>query len=170
MASHITVKNLSHLYTIQNHEEGEMAYVEDIKKIYTWQSDDWQEVDVENKGLKLNLYELNKNVISQLKPMLSQEIQKKGQTDIFEFFNATVPNTHYMLLCREFNYYTIFESSSDGEMNFVDSVLDIVKSLGPIYSIDKADGAIEFWIKPEGADEPMVFILFPYDAGVIYYV
>ena len=39
------------------------------------------------------------------------------------------------------------------------------------YSIenDSTGGALEIWIKPEGEETPLVFYLFPYDQGVVYY-
>lgn len=160
---------------MQNHEDGELAYVEDEKKIYTWHSEDgWQPIDVENKGLELNLYELNKNIINQLQPMAHENICNKSEL-IFNFFTNTVPNKHYMLLCKEYNYYTIFEAvlpddNYNYEDDFVSAVLGVVEELGPVYAIEEAETAIEFWIKPEDYDEPIVFILFPYDAGVVYYV
>lgn len=168
MAQHITVKNLNHLYAIQNHEDGEMAYVEDEKKIYIWQPEDgWRPIETENQGLELNLYELNKNIIGQFQIMTHEDIYDKSGI-IFEFFTNTAPNKHYMLLCKEYNYYTIFEAvlpedNYNYEEDFVSAVLGIVEELGSIYAIEEAETAIEFWIKPEGYDEPMVFILFPYD-------
>lgn len=173
MASYITVKDLNHLYAMQNHEENEIAYVEDLKKIYSWQdSDGWQELNVENKGLQLNLYELNKNIMSQMNPMTKEDIYNKSG-EIFEFYTEVAPNDYYMLLCREYNYYTLFAPDfrykNHGEDDFVSAVLSIIEELGPVYSIEKTETAIEFWIKPEGSETPLAFYLFPYDAGVVYY-
>lgn len=175
MASHITVKDLNHLYAMQNHEDGELAYVESEKKIYSWHPEvGWQLVEVNNKGLELDLYSLNKNIIGQLQPMTHEDVCNKSNI-IFDFFTNTAPNKHYMLLCKEYNYYTIFEAvmpenSYNYEEDFVDAVLSIVEEVGLVYAIEEAESAVEFWIKPEKYDEPMVFILFPYDAGVVYYV
>lgn len=170
MASHIQVKNLQHLEALQIHEENELAYVEDIKKVYCWTAEKgWQPVDIENKGLELNLYEINKNIIGQLKPLTRDKLFDKFNI-IFSFFTSTHPNTHYMLLCREYNYYTIFEPATSATEDFTDAVLGIAADLGEVYAIEEAESALEFWIKPEGCDSPMVFILFPYDAGVVYYV
>lgn len=40
MSKYLTVKNLQHLYALQNHEDGEFAYVEEDKKIYVWHPED----------------------------------------------------------------------------------------------------------------------------------
>ena len=76
-----------------------------------------------------------------------------------------------MLLCRDFNYYTIF--NYDSMLSFPDfssAVCTIITELGDVYSIDLLeDGAMEIWIKPTGEESPYAFYLFPYDAGVVYY-
>ena len=63
----VIVANKASLYALQNHEPGEMAYCEDTGEIYIWDEEyGWSLMTAENKGLELNLYDLNKNVISQL--------------------------------------------------------------------------------------------------------
>lgn len=91
---------------------------------------------------------------------------------IFEDLHRTSMNTHYMLLCKEYNYYTIFECDSMLNMpTFGAAVCEIVSNIGEVYSIDLTENedAIEIWIKPEGKESPMAFYLFPYDSGVVYY-
>lgn len=82
-----------------------------------------------------------------------------------DFYNKT-DNNHYMLLCKEYNYYTIFELEDMLQFpDFAGAVSDIISELGNVYSIenDSTGGAIEIWIKPEGEETPLVFYLFPYD-------
>lgn len=75
-----------------------------------------------------------------------------------------------MLLCNEYNYYTIFEEERI-VMNipFSDTVIEIITDLGDIYSIEPTEenDAVEIWIKITEKETPMVFYLFPYDAGVV---
>lgn len=78
-------------------------------------------------------------------------------------------NNHFMLLSNEYHYYTLFEKHPDAELSFVDSILDIIQDLGKVYSIDEVNDGIEFWIKPINCAEPIIFMLFPYDRGVVYY-
>lgn len=58
------VPTLSALYALQNHEEGEIIYCEEDSKIYSWQEDGWGPVEFENKGISMNLYDLNKSIIN----------------------------------------------------------------------------------------------------------
>lgn len=128
-----------------------------------------------SKGLELNLYDLNKNLMNQMEPWSKEKLWGDGSNIIFNFFTTEPFDKHYMLLCKEYNYYTIFEADMDLYSavtdDFTSTVLDIVEELGPVYSIDKTEnGALEFWIKPAGKSEPLMFLLFPYDGGVVYYV
>ena len=44
------------------YKEGEIAYIEDEQKYYKLDADGWKEfdVDIDNQGLSISLYELNK--------------------------------------------------------------------------------------------------------------
>lgn len=164
----IEVKTLAILNSIQkNNKENEIAFCEETQKYYTWKNK-WQEVKLKNDGVKMNLYDLNKSIIGQLKPLTKEQIYQKGQ--IIENMHNANQNIHYMLLCKEYNYYTIFEANTDPIITFKSAVCDIINELGDVYSIEyKDEAAIELWIKPLGEEEPLVFYLFPYDQGVVYY-
>ena len=118
--------------------------------------------------VELNLYDLNKSVINQLEPMTLDEIIDKLNL-IGEYYHKS-DNSFHMLLCKDYNYYTIFAPDDIVILDFIASVYDIIVNLGAVYSIENTeDGAIEIWIKPEGEEMPYAFYLFPYDAGVVYY-
>ena len=118
--------------------------------------------------IELNLYDLNKSVINQLEPMTQDEII--DNLNFIEEYYHKSDNSFHMLLCKDYNYYTIFAPDDIITIEFTATVYDIIVSLGTIYSIENTeDGAIEIWIKPEGEEMPYAFYLFPYDAGVVYY-
>ena len=168
----IVVTNLKTLKALKNHTNGELAYVKETKEIYTWveEKNEWIKVEAANgQGLELNLYDLNKSIISQLTPMTKEEIfSKEDMLNDYRYFSE---NTHYMLLCKDFNYYTIFSYSVMPSFEtFGKAIITIISELGEIYSIEQLqDGAIEIWIKPVEEESPYAFYLFPYDAGVVYY-
>ena len=167
---YLVVQNKDQLFALQNHEPGEMALCSDTNEIYCWDEETgWSPINVEGKGLELNLYDLNKNIIEQLNPLTTNEVSMKMSL-INEYYQKA-NNTYHMLLCRDFNYYTIF--SYDSMLTFPDfagAVCTIITELGDVYSIELLeDGAMEIWIKPTGEESPYAFYLFPYDAGVVYY-
>lgn len=116
----------------------------------------------------MNLYELNKTLVNQLKPLTKEDIYNKEKEIIA--LHKRFDNKHYMLLCNEYNYYTIFEEERI-VMNkpFSDTVIEIITELGEVYSIEttESNDAIEIWIKIAEEETPMVFYLFPYDTGVV---
>ena len=77
-------------------------------------------------------------------------------------------DSYFMLLCRDIQYYTVFNITEDKFLNaFADEVIDCLHDIGAIKSIDFAlDNSAEIWVQPVG-EEPMVMYLFPYDKGVI---
>lgn len=164
---HIVVPNLTSLYALQNHEEDELAYVEDTKQVFCWKENDWQEVKTKNKGLELNLYDLNKNIIDQMEPLTADELIEK--IDLINGLRKKVKNQYYMLLCHEYRYYTIFARELNCKYNLGGIVIQLASALGNVYSIEEASGdtAIELWIKPNNYDSPLIFYLFPYDQGVV---
>ena len=167
---YLVVQNKSQLFALQNHKPGEMALCADTNEVYFWnEGTGWNLINVETKGLELNLYDLNKNIIEQLNPLTMNEVSMKMSLINEYYQNAN--NTYHMLLCRDFNYYTIFNYDSMLTLpDFADAVCTIITELGDVYSIELLeDGAMEIWIKPTGEESPYAFYLFPYDAGVVYY-
>lgn len=170
---YLQVQNLNQLYAIQNHQPGEMAYVIETNEIMIWDElTGWTKVEVNQDKLNtlgLNLYELNKSVVGQLKPMTISQVSAK--IGLLTEYHRNSHNIHYMLLCRDYNYYTLFECDTMLSFpDFASAVCTIITELGAVYSIEQLeDGAVEIWIQPTGEDTPYAFYLFPYDAGVVYY-
>jgi hypothetical protein len=165
-----TVKRKSEINNLTECQLGEIVFCEDTHEYYMRGEDCWMELAIDkDAGLNLNLYDLNKSIISQLKPLEKADIFSK--VEIIKNLRYSSKNKHYMLLCKDYSYYTIFEEKENDEFfNLSDAVLTIAFELGDVYSIEKTgDGAIEIWIKPTGEEEPYAFYLFPYDAGVVYY-
>ena len=162
-------------------KQADVAWCEEDKLYYKFEDDVWQniksltpedETNQEDNKInqpQVNLYELNKMLINQMKPLDKKVLNDKKQ--IIKNLHKTTNNNHYMLLCKDYNYYTLFESESILRKSFEDLVIDIVSNLGEVYSIDEtADQvALEIWVKPEGETMPLAFYLFPYDQGVVYY-
>ena len=181
----LIVPTVAALYALQNHIEGECVYCEEDKKVYCWSEyDGWGPINFENKGVSYeNRYRNCKR--SENAPHYRRcaylrnpgrgaralrKIQKK--IELFEELKATSMKLHYMLLCKDYNYYTIFEDDSMLNMpNFGVAVSEIITNLGKVISIDftESKDAIEIWLIPDGEESAFAFYLFPYDAGVVYY-
>lgn len=121
--------------------------------------------------ISVNLYDLNKSIVSQLDETISTE-------DFYKKIIAMYKNTknnYYFLYSKEISYFTLFsfkEDKDEYDGNFGEIVLSCFPSIfGKTWSIVSAelvseDQAIEIWIK-DSKQEAFVFYLFPYDGGVI---
>lgn len=169
----MTVETLQELEALKPEDvspKDDMIYCRETSKIYHFNEEGKIEnIALSGEPLKLNNYEMNKQIVAQLTPMDDIKIQQKTQM-LNTFFNDT-RNTFYMLLCKEYNYYTLFVKEKNGtNKNFGKIVVEILQEFnGEIYAIDKVDSAVEIWIKPQNETEPYVFYLFGYDRGVVYY-
>ena len=160
----IEVETYKILKSLPNHEEGEIAYItkEDQKYQYT-EEKGWQVYKAPSVA-EMNLYDLNKSLISQLPDL--EDFEEARQ--LITGYHVNENQSYYMLLFRDLNYYTIFHvNSKDEHPTFENEVLECIKELGTVKSITKCEsgGSIECWIQRD--EEVTVGYLFGYDGGVI---
>ena len=117
-------------------------------------------------NLQMNLYDLNKQIIAQM-PALDEEGIEYSLMTIMAYIKNT-KNQFYMLLCKDINYYTIFNiSTAITEPYACEEVIACAREWGVIKSVEITDNnAVEIWVQDED-NEARVMYLFPYDAGVI---
>ena len=157
------VSSVAELNSLQNVSDGDLILVDNDKQVYCCKNGELTPIS-SDANLNLSLYDLNKNIISQLEPLDLNEIGEK--MSLFKDFYNKTDNKHYMLLCKEYNYYTIFECDSMLNMpTFGAAISEVISNVGEVYSIEATENkdAVEIWIKPEGEETPLVFYLFPYD-------
>lgn len=115
-----------------------------------------------NGGINLSLYEMNKQVISQLPEIEDIAVL----TPIRKYKNKD--GKYFMLLCRDLNYYTLFVIDLESDVRIEQEVLECLKELGRIKSVEEFEdkNLVEIWVQPENSD-PVVMYFFNYDRGVI---
>ena len=123
-----------------------------------------------NGGVSMSLYELNQDIIKSM-PMADAE-RLAAIKDEINAFDSAHKNIHYMFLCNELHYYTIFEGIHIGASEFASlgsAVISLIEEMEKqIVTADAFEGRYEIWLKDEN-DEPHVYLLFPYDKGVVTY-
>lgn len=162
----IRVSNLNSLNALQQHEEGEIAWVEDVEKFYVW-NDGWTILDTKNTGVNLSLYEVNKQVIAQM-PTLSGADLEAARLTLSHYVNGLDhSDDYYMLLCYDLRYFTMFARDQKYEENIVDAIMDCLSYVGEVKSVEEsADGqAIEIWVTKD--EEAYVMYFFDYGRGVV---
>lgn len=167
------VKNIHELENSpQNFYAGQVCYDQDNQKLMVYKDSKWiplnnnAKLNTEGSGIEINLYDLNKNIMSQLKPLSDEKLKELKK--LILTFDDTIDNTYYMLLCRERNYYTTFVKNGCIGINAInESVIDCLHDLGEIISGELTEDktAIEFWIKAD--DTAYCVYFFGYDAGVV---
>ena len=120
-----------------------------------------------NGHLQMDLYELNKQIISQL-PILTQE-EIENQKDLIVDYHNNNQGKYYMMLCNELKYYTIFaikpEANDYFEDEVIDCLYDFVDNIKSIEYDNENKKAIEIWFTKN--EETYVMYLFDYTQGVI---
>lgn len=165
----LKVQTKAELEALQNHEEGEVIFVEEDNQYMIYHGEQWWPVQTRmtEDGLQVNLYELNKQIIAQL-PAIEDWTEA---TDAINTWMAGQDSKYFMLLGREINYYTIFaKQDADAEFGtFFDAIKACLDSIGPVHVIDadSPENAIEIWIEYQG--EMTCIILFGFDKGVVSY-
>jgi len=143
-----------------------------------------EKVRVENpeKIADMSLYDLNKDIIAQMKNLTSTEIKKRMK--IIRSWLYHNPAKYYALICWDYNYVTIFHFPSDNYDAQVNEIQEILTALGPIKAIDPHNNgqaveahqiedhitdvdAFEIWLTWYEEDGARLFMLFPYDGGIV---
>ena len=153
---------------VNNFHIGEIIYLTDEEKVVMFNGTDFVDVPtdakIEGNGLNMTLYELNKSIISQL-PVKTTPAEQKPSRDVIDNFFKKHNCKHYMLLCKDISYYTIFQYSSDNRMTDFDTlghaVLDCLLDVGKLVCADllEDDSAIEIWVRTS-EDENLCMYLF----------
>ena len=116
----------------------------------------------------LTNYDLNKMVIKQL-PAKTTNGQLIEEKSLLRQFDNICMNKYYMLLCNDIHYYTVINhTDNSNESTFYNIVIELLQDNGDIKLIDwasKDHEAIECWI--ENSTDVYMFMLFPYDWGVV---
>lgn len=141
--------------------EGEVMQNAEDGHYYVWHEGQWTAIKMDRSGFEMGLYDMNKQIISQLPDLTDWD---RVETTLLDFDNKWY-NDYYMLYGKEISYFTVFkikESSVFGR-----EVIDVIKNVGAVKAIDltEAADAIEVWVIYK--DEPTCLYLFPYDSGIV---
>ena len=141
--------------------EGEMCQTPE-GKLMIWHDNAWQEIKLEGGGINMGLYDINKQIISQM-PIL--EDFEKAMDDIWTLYE-TYHNKYFMLYGKEISYFTVFKIIEPQYLG--EDVLDCCLNVGLVKAMDLTvtGDAVEIWVQPQDG-EPTCLYLFPYDSGII---
>lgn len=163
----ITVRHYKDLKALQNHGEGEVAYVQKDKQGYIYHDGKWVLIKANESGIKMNLYEINKSIYSQMDP-LSDDSLEYLKKDI----DKGLTKNYYLLYGKEISYFTLFERKSEiTQETLGEAVLSCLQDFEKIYSYEFKDdeGVVEIWVHNSDNNLATLLKLFNYENGVVYY-
>lgn len=144
-----------------NPQEGEIMQNSIDNKFYIYKDGNWMLINMDSSGINMGLYDMNKQIISQLPVLTDLEDKKYTINSLHAKFN----NEFYMLYGKEISYFTLFKI--EDSTYFGNEVVDCLNNIGDIKAIDltEANDAIEIWVQ-DGENVTCLY-LFPYDNGVV---
>lgn len=124
----------------------------------------------------VSMYDFNRANMGKL-PLLDEEGIEGAKNVVRKFLTRQTENFYYMLLNHENRYFTLFEFThnikSDDRINtMADDVIECMLNCGfGIIDIneDEIGMALEVWVKDIETEAVHMYLLFPYDFGVIKY-
>ena len=172
MKEKIVIATIKDLFSLKDIEPNTVVFVEDKEAYYIkddanlWRQIEFNEQLDVHSNVQMNLYDMNKSIISQLPALteLSDKIKLINQ------FAKDIPNRFYMMYGKEISYFTVFmEDMVNNDETLGEVVVDCLSYVGPVHSIEltAAADAVEIWVKPEGAEDVTCLYLFPYNTGIV---
>lgn len=143
-------------------DEGEIIQNPDGEYLI-WKDGNWNKINVEGSNISMGLYDMNKQIISQLPSLTTDDLLEK--LPLVEELHNKYNNEYYMLYGKEISYFTLFKLKQ--VESFPHEAIDCLQNIGPIKAIDLTEDkdAIEAWAMAD--DEATCLYLFPYDMGVV---
>lgn len=148
-------------------KDGELAHLEKEEKMFVWKDDNWSELKTEgHSNVQMTMYEVNKQIMSQLPGHNKDEIKKDIET-INKFYEVE-KSSFYMLLCKEESYYTVLKRNNDTSDRLGPTVIDLLIEIDhSILSVENLNNAeVEIWSRDK-EDNIWCSHLFNYDIGVV---
>lgn len=164
------IEQVEKLEDILEPYHGQTVWCSDEDCVYRFDAvEGWQKVPEDNTEaeINMNIYEMNKQIIGQLEILDEATMAEKGK--LVRDFVSSWGNKYYMLLCRELNYYTLFDINLKDADETVEEVLfECSNAIGEIKSVEVTSDecAIEIWVTNED-NETYAMYFFPYDNGVV---
>lgn len=109
------------------------------------------------EGPKMTFYEYNQSLMANEKPLPAEILSQKIKEVIYDYTFKNIGNnceqTHFMLLCKDINYYTIF-NYIEGEEALSSAFLDCIKNVGEVLNIElnTENNTPEIWVRTSNGD------------------
>ena len=150
-------------FSTENLETGQIVQTDEGVYIF-----DGSELKKVNGDLNLSLYDMNKQIISQLPAYTPKQLEEAKDLIVKYITDYQHKDEYYMLLCHDIHYFTVFVRHTNPKENIEDALLDCINNVGDIKSIEYSsdEQALEIWVTdPNGESYAMYF--FDYGRGIV---
>ena len=130
--------------------ENQIAWIIDERKNMIYKNNEWSDIAIKSPegGVSISLYELAKTAVSQL-PVLEDLTNCYSAINLF--FEEEENATHFLLLCKEISYYTIFNQIDyDSDFKTLSAAaITCAQDVGEIIDVNytKGQGNVEIWVR-----------------------
>lgn len=168
---YITIKTLEELEGIEDPQNEQVVYIEDINGYRIYSNNKWYPVEgnVTNSGLNLDIYSLNKQIVAQF-PVFDEETWLGAKAVIEDWYNK-IDSDYFMLYGREINYFTIFHKKDENTefSTMYEAIRECYNNVGEVHAVNPSEdgSAIEIWAEVQG--KIIVMFLFDYKNGIVTY-
>lgn len=112
----------------------------------------------------MTVYEMSKQVIAQQKPLDPIEFSRT----ISKVAKKMEEKNFWMLLCRERNDYSIFQTEDAKAKKIQKELIPTLSNRGQVVYVEAIDdNGYEIWIRDIGTKEDFAYLLFDYTYGMI---
>lgn len=146
---------LDYMKVVNRFQKGEIAHLTEEDTYLMYDGEQWLELgadlNVNNEGAQMTLYDLNKMFFAQLTPKETYE-EKMECEEIFNKYHDLIKSDRYMLLCKEISYYTIFEMNDTDIAdfsNFGPALIECLENVGKILNVEilETEQVVEIWMR-----------------------
>lgn len=158
---------LDYMKVMNRFQKGEIAHLTEEDSYLMYDGEQWLEIgsdlNVNNEGAQMTLYDLNKMFFAQLSPKETED-ELKECFGTFDKYHDLVKSDRYMLLCKDISYYTIFEIGDAPVIDFDgfgSGIVGCLHAVGKILSVEilEAENVVEIWMRLED-DQNVCMYLF----------
>lgn len=157
--------------TTLNIEQHIPVYVEKEKRTYIKNdNNEWEPVKINSGDIQLSLYDMNKQIISQINLPTEKELEE--QLASCDGYHINMEQRYYLLYGKEISYFTLFENNKENCPYLLsDMVKECLENIGQIkvVGLTAAADAVEIWVKPYDAEDVTCLYLFGYDNGIVQF-
>lgn len=156
-----TVELMADLVGLDKPEDGDIAFIAETKKykIYKEEEGVWDDY---NPDINLNLYDMNKSAMANVKNMDWRKVE-----GVIKKWNPE--GTYFLMYCKDIGYFTLFKKDENANEKFHEAFKECLINVGDLKACDIVeDGSgLEIWVKLKETNEMVCMYLFNYDEGVV---